>query len=48
MAPILDMDSEIWFRNVDVNLNGLYLVTRGVGRVIRDGGAGGSIVNISS
>lgn len=48
VAPILDMDDDVWFRSVDVNLNGLYLVTRHAGRLIRDGGEGGSIVNISS
>lgn len=47
-APILDMDEALWFRTVDVNLNGLYLVTRDVGRVMRDQGRGGAIVNISS
>ena len=48
MATILDMDEALWFRTVDVNLNGLYLVTRDVGRVLRDQGTGGAIVNISS
>lgn len=48
VAPILDMDEALWFRTVDVNLNGLYLVTRDVGRVMRDQGGGGAIVNISS
>ncbi|MEM9607610.1 MAG: SDR family NAD(P)-dependent oxidoreductase [Actinomycetota bacterium] len=47
-APILDMDDEVWFRTVDVNLNGLYLVTRHAGRLIREGGEGGSIINVSS
>lgn len=47
-APILDMDEALWFRTVDVNLNGLYLVTRDAGRVMREQGSGGSIVNISS
>jgi 3-oxoacyl-[acyl-carrier protein] reductase/meso-butanediol dehydrogenase/(S,S)-butanediol dehydrogenase/diacetyl reductase len=47
-APILDMDDDVWFRTVDVNLNGLYLVTRHAGRLIRDGERGGSIINISS
>ncbi|MDG2113141.1 MAG: SDR family NAD(P)-dependent oxidoreductase, partial [Actinomycetota bacterium] len=45
VAPILDMDEGLWFRTVDVNLNGLYLVTRDVGRAMRDQGAGGAIVN---
>ncbi len=47
-APILDMEEAEWVRTVEVNLNGLYRVTRSVGRAIRDGGQGGSIVNISS
>ena len=47
-APLLDMAEDLWFRTVDVNLNGLYLVTRDVGRVMRDQGTGGAIVNISS
>lgn len=48
VAPILDMDDDVWFRSVDVNLNGLYLVCRHAGRLIREGGQGGSIINISS
>lgn len=47
-APILEMDDDVWMRTVDVNLNGLYLVTRHAGRAMRDAGNGGSIVNISS
>jgi NAD(P)-dependent dehydrogenase (short-subunit alcohol dehydrogenase family) len=46
-APILDMDEGEWLRTVDVNLNGLFYVTRAGGRAIRASG-GGSIVNISS
>lgn len=47
-SPILDMDEALWFRTVDVNLNGLYLVTREAGRRMREQGSGGAIVNISS
>lgn len=47
-APILDMDPAVWYDTVDVNLNALYLVTRDLGRIIRDGKQGGAIVNISS
>lgn len=47
-ATILDMDDANWFRTVDVNLHGLYHVTQLAGRVMRDAGNGGSIVNISS
>jgi len=48
VATVLDMDEALWFRTVDVNLNGLYLVTRDVGRVMREQGTGGAIVNMSS
>jgi len=47
-AGILDLDDDVWFRTVDVNLNGLYLVTKAVGRTMRAAGEGGCIVNISS
>lgn len=47
-APILDMDDRLWYQTVDVNLNGVYLVTRSVGRLMRERGEGGSIINISS
>lgn len=47
-ATILDMDEALWFRTVDVNLNGLYLVTRDAGRLMREQATGGCIVNISS
>lgn len=47
-APILDMDDDLWYDTVDVNLNGVYLVTKFGGRLMRDAGHGGSIINISS
>lgn len=47
-AAILDMQDDVWYRTVDVNLNGVYLVTKLAGSVMRDAGNGGSIVNISS
>lgn len=47
-TPILGMDDEEWYRTVDVNLNGLYLVTKHVGAIIRDGGDGGAVVNMSA
>jgi NAD(P)-dependent dehydrogenase (short-subunit alcohol dehydrogenase family) len=47
-ATILDMDDDVWYRTVDVNVNGVYLVTKIAGAVMRDAGNGGSIVNISS
>ena len=47
-SPILDMDDQLWYDTVDVNLNGVYLVTKAAGRLMRDRGEGGSIINISS
>lgn len=44
---ILDMTPNGWNTVVAINLNGTFLFSRAVGRVMRDGG-GGSIVNISS
>jgi len=42
------MDDQLWYDTVDVNLNGVYLVTKAAGRLMRDKGEGGSIINISS
>ncbi len=47
-APILDMDNDLWYDTVDVNLNGVYLMTKFAGRLMRENGKGGSIINISS
>jgi NAD(P)-dependent dehydrogenase (short-subunit alcohol dehydrogenase family) len=47
-APIAEMDDANWYRTVDVNLNGLYLVTKAVARQMIAQGKGGAIVNISS
>ena len=42
-----EVDDEVWYRTVDVNLNSVFLVTRAVLRGMVDAGRG-SIVNISS
>lgn len=47
-APILDMDDDLWYDTVDVNLNGVYLMTKVAGQLMREIGNGGSIINISS
>jgi 3-oxoacyl-[acyl-carrier protein] reductase/meso-butanediol dehydrogenase/(S,S)-butanediol dehydrogenase/diacetyl reductase len=47
-ADIVGMDDEEWYRTVDVNLNGVYLVTKIAAKAMIDGGKGGRIVNISS
>ena len=47
-ASILDMDDELWYRTVDINLNSVYLVTKAVGQLMRKREDGGAIINISS
>ncbi len=52
-APILDMSDELWHQTLDINLTGVYNMTKAVGRAMRAGGiserpGGGAIVNISS
>ncbi|MFP6834901.1 MAG: SDR family NAD(P)-dependent oxidoreductase [Pseudomonadales bacterium] len=47
-APVLDMDDDLWYTTVDVNLNSVYLVTKAVGRAMREREKGGSIINVSS
>ncbi|MEN9505083.1 MAG: hypothetical protein RI958_1009 [Actinomycetota bacterium] len=45
-TTILEMDDDLWYRTVDINLNGLYLVSKRVGQEICK--VGGAVVNISS
>jgi glucose 1-dehydrogenase len=47
-SPFLDLDEETWDRILDINLKGGFLCAQAAGRVMRDAGRGGSIVNISS
>jgi 3-oxoacyl-[acyl-carrier protein] reductase/meso-butanediol dehydrogenase/(S,S)-butanediol dehydrogenase/diacetyl reductase len=46
--PIVEMDDQLWYRTVDVNLNGVYLASKAAARAMIRAGKGGSIVNISS
>ncbi len=43
-----EMDDEEWRREVDVNLNGVYLCCKAVAAVLVERGEGGKIVNVSS
>jgi 3-oxoacyl-[acyl-carrier protein] reductase/meso-butanediol dehydrogenase/(S,S)-butanediol dehydrogenase/diacetyl reductase len=46
-AAIIDLDDDLWYRTVDVNLNAVYLVTKAFAPGMVGAGAG-SIINISS
>jgi NAD(P)-dependent dehydrogenase (short-subunit alcohol dehydrogenase family) len=47
-SPILDTDEDVWYETMDVNVNGVFLVTKYGGRLMRDLDNGGSIVMIAS
>ncbi|MBT3411946.1 MAG: SDR family oxidoreductase, partial [Halieaceae bacterium] len=47
-SPILDTGEDIWYQTMDVNVNGVFLVSKYGGRLIRDSGNGGAIVMIAS
>ena len=47
-SPILDTDEDVWYQTMDVNVNGVFLVTKYGGRLMRACGNGGAIVMISS
>ena len=46
--PFLDIDEATWDLMLDVDLKGAFFCAQACGRVMRDAGHGGSIVNISS
>jgi NAD(P)-dependent dehydrogenase (short-subunit alcohol dehydrogenase family) len=47
-SAILDTDEDVWNETMDVNVNGVFLVTKYGGRLMRDCGNGGAIVMIAS
>jgi NAD(P)-dependent dehydrogenase (short-subunit alcohol dehydrogenase family) len=47
-SPILDTDEDVWYQTMDVNVNGVFLVSKYGGRLIRDSDNGGAIVMIAS
>jgi len=47
-APFLETETAAWDRTIAVNLRGMFLVARAVGRLMAADGAGGAIVNMAS
>lgn len=47
-SPILDTDEDVWYETMDVNVNGVFLVTKYGGRLMRECANGGAIVMIAS
>ena len=48
MAPILEMTVENWDVTFDINVRSMFVTTQVAGRVMRDQGIGGRIVNMAS
>jgi 3-oxoacyl-[acyl-carrier protein] reductase len=46
--PVVDLDPALWSTVINVNLTGSFLMSKVFGRLLVEGGRGGSIVNISS
>lgn len=47
-APLLDMDEWDWQRTLEVNLSGPFYIIQSAGRIMREQGGGGAVVNIAS
>ena len=47
-SPILETEEDVWYETMDVNVNGVFLVTKYGGRLMRDSDNGGAIVMIAS
>lgn len=47
-APLLELEEADWDKTIRTNLKGSFLCTQAGGRIMRDQGRGGSIVNIGS
>jgi 3-oxoacyl-[acyl-carrier protein] reductase len=46
--PVIELDPALWHTVINVNLTGSFLMSKVFGKLLVDGGRGGSIVNISS
>lgn len=48
VGTVADVDRNVWDRNLDVNLTGVFNTTRAVARAIIEAGGTGAIVNVTS
>src|SRR5262249_35006024 len=47
-SPLLELSEADWDRTIRTNLKGCFLCTQQAGRMMRDRGSGGAIINIGS
>ena len=47
-ASVVDLDDAVWHHTIDVNLNGVYYVSKHAARQMLQQGRGGAIVNLAS
>ena len=47
-VPVIDLAVDDWHKVLNVNLNGTFYMSRAFGRVLKEQGQGGAIINISS
>ena len=47
-VPVVELDDDLWYRVIDVNLHGTYLCSKAVAKAMIEQGQGGRIINISS
>lgn len=47
-TPLIELDDDLWYREIDVNLTGVYLCCKAGAKAMVEAGRGGRIINISS
>jgi len=47
-TPSLDMTDEDWLKIMDINLNSVFFLSREVGKIMKEQGRGGRIINLGS
>ncbi|MBG78869.1 MAG: hypothetical protein CL570_07585 [Alphaproteobacteria bacterium] len=47
-APFEEYPLDLWQKTLDINLTGSFLIAREAGRIMKESGKGGSLINVSS